>query len=159
QVFAIFVMAAPAMAYILHVRKKPLLRISEACRVIFGDRFTDGVGGEVLDIIFLVSVLSGGAVTLRLGAPIVPDHIAALFNVDISVGLTLIVTIRWLCLISSSAYLGIEKGSKKLSCFTVHLASIVALGVMILGAGVFILDYLSDTIGFLLTHYFDLSFR
>src|SRR5699024_11503871 len=31
--------------------------------------------------------------------------------------------------------------------------------VMILGPGVFILDYFTDTIGFLLTHYFDLSFH
>ncbi len=30
QVFAIFVMAAPAMAYVIHVKKRPLMRISEA---------------------------------------------------------------------------------------------------------------------------------
>ncbi len=59
QTFAIFVMAAPAMGYILHVRKSPVMRISEACRVIFGDQFTDGVGGKILDIIFLISILAG----------------------------------------------------------------------------------------------------
>ena len=51
-------MAAPAMGYILHVRKKSKLRISEACRILFGDKFTDGFGGIVLDTLFLVSIFS-----------------------------------------------------------------------------------------------------
>src|SRR5699024_2962607 len=154
-----FARPASGMGYNVSVRKKPLLRLYEAGLVIFGDRFTDGIGGKVLDIIFLVSILSGAAVTLGLGAPIVTYNIAALFNIDISFGLTLIVTIIWVCLFSTSAYLGIEKGIKKLSTLNMYLAGIFALGVMILGPGVFILDYFTDTIGFLLTHYFDLSFH
>src|SRR5699024_2014199 len=77
QVFSIFVMTAPAMAYIIHVKKRPMMRISEATRVIFGDRFTDGAGGIILDILFLVSILSGAAVTLGLGAPIITTNLAA----------------------------------------------------------------------------------
>ena len=53
QTFAIFVMSAPAMGYILHVRERPLLRISEACRSVLGNKFIDGIGGKVLDILFL----------------------------------------------------------------------------------------------------------
>lgn len=157
QVFAIFVMAAPAMGYILHVRKRPLMRISEACRTIFGDRFTDGIGGKILDIIFLVSILSGAAVTLGLGAPIVTYNVAELFNIEIGFGLTLIVTIIWVCLFSISAYLGIEKGIKRLSTLNMYLAGAFALAIMLIGPGVFILDYFTDSVGFLISHYFDLS--
>ncbi|OZU90582.1 choline transporter [Virgibacillus indicus] len=158
QVFAIFVMAAPAMGYILHVRQTHFMRVSEACRVIFGDKFTDGIGGKILDVIFLVSILSGAAVTLGLGAPIITYNISALFDIEITFGLTLIVTIVWVFLFSISAYLGIEKGIKRLSTFNMYLAAAFALFVVILGPGVFILNYFTETIGFLFSHYIDISF-
>src|SRR5699024_396506 len=107
----------------------------------------------------LVSILSGAAVTLGLGAPIVTYNIAALFNIDISFGLTLIVTIIWVCLFSTSAYLGIEKGIKKLSTLNMYVAGIFALAAMILGPGVFRLSYFTYTLTFLLTSYSDLSFH
>ncbi|GAA0608698.1 BCCT family transporter [Virgibacillus siamensis] len=157
QTFAIFVMAAPAMGYLVHVRKKPQMRISEACRTIFGDRFTDGIGGKVLDVLFLVSILSGAAVTLGLGTPIVTYSIAELFNIEITFTLTAIVTIVWVIFFSVSAYLGIDKGIKKLSTLNMYLAVAFAIFIMIAGPGVFILNYFSDTVGFLFTHYVDMS--
>ncbi|MYL42683.1 BCCT family transporter [Virgibacillus salexigens] len=159
QVFAVFVMAAPAMGYILHVKKRPLMRISEACRSIFGDRFTDGLGGKILDIIFLISILAGAAVTLGLGAPIVTYNLAELLNVELTFGLTLIVTIVWVFLFSISAYLGIERGIKRLSTLNMYLAGAFALFIMFVGPGVFILNYFTDSVGFLLSHYIDMSFH
>ncbi|UJL47679.1 BCCT family transporter [Virgibacillus sp. NKC19-16] len=156
QTFAIFVMAAPALGYLVHVRKKPVMRISEACRVIFGDKFTDGIGGKILDVLFLVSILAGAAVTLGLGTPIVTYNLAEIFNIEITFGLTVIVTIVWVCFFSISAYLGIERGIKKLSTFNMYLAGALALFIMIAGPGVFILNYFTDSIGFLSTHYIDM---
>ncbi|WP_058306216.1 BCCT family transporter [Gracilibacillus massiliensis] len=158
QVFAIFVMAAPAMAYVIHVKKKPMMRISEACRCIFGDKFTDGIGGKVLDVLFLVSILSGAAVTLGLGTPIITYNVSALLNIDVTFGLTMIVTIIWVFLFSVSAYLGIEKGIKRLSTFNMYLAGGLALFILIAGPGIFILDYFTDTVGHLLSNYLNLSF-
>lgn len=158
QVFAIFVMAAPAMAYIIHVKKRPLMRISEACRCIFGDKFTDGIGGKVLDVLFLVSILSGAAVTLGLGTPIITYNVAALLNMEVTFGLTFIITIIWVILFSVSAYLGIEKGIKRLSTFNMYLAAGIAIFILIAGPGIFILDYFTDTVGHLLQHYLQLSF-
>lgn len=158
QVFAIFVMAAPAMGYILHVRKRPFMRVSEALRVLFGDKFTDGLGGKILDIIFLVSILAGAAVTLGLGTPIVTYNIAELLNIEITFGLTLIVTIIWVFFFSFSAYLGIERGIKKLSTWNIYLAGGFAFIILLIGPGVFILTYFTDTVGFLLSHYMEMSF-
>ncbi|WP_208591174.1 BCCT family transporter [Gracilibacillus suaedae] len=158
QVFAIFVMAAPAMAYIIHVKKRPLMRISEACRCIFGDKFTDGLGGKVLDILFLVSILSGAAVTLGLGTPIITYNVSALLHIEVTFGLTMIITIIWVFLFSVSAYLGIEKGIKRLSTFNMYLAGGLAIFILIAGPGIFILDYFTDTVGHLLQHYLQLSF-
>ncbi|MFC4401736.1 BCCT family transporter [Gracilibacillus xinjiangensis] len=158
QTFAIFVMAAPAMAYVIHVKKRPLMRISEACRVIFGDRFTDGIGGKILDVLFLVSILSGAAVTLGLGTPIITSNISRMMNTDVTFGLTMTVTIIWVVLFSISAYLGIEKGIKRLSTTNMYLAAGLAIFILIVGPGIFILDYFTDTVGHLFSNYFKLSF-
>ncbi|WP_082234948.1 BCCT family transporter [Halobacillus massiliensis] len=157
QVFAIFVMIAPAMAYILHVKKRPMLRISEACRDIFGDKFTDGIGGKIFDVLFLVSILSGAAVTLGLGAPIITHNLSHLTGLDVTFTMTIIVTVVWVFLFSLSAYLGIEKGIKRLSTWNMFLAGFFVIFVLIGGPGVFILNYFSDSVSFLLTNYINLS--
>jgi choline-glycine betaine transporter len=157
QVFAIFVMAAPAFGYILHVKKRPLIRVSEATRVLFGDKFADGLGGKLLDILFLISILAGAAVTLGLGAPIVTYTIAEVFNIEITFTMTLIVTVIWVFMFSISAYLGIERGIKRLSVLNMYLAAVFAVFILVIGPGVFILGYFSDTIAFLFSNYLQLS--
>ncbi|UOQ92161.1 BCCT family transporter [Halobacillus shinanisalinarum] len=157
QVFAIFVMIAPAMGYILHVKKRPLMRISEACRVIFSDKFTDGFGGKVLDVLFLISILAGAAVTLGLGAPIITHNLSALLNIEVTFVMTIIVTIVWVFLFSLSAYLGIEKGIKRLSTLNMYLAGLFAVFILLAGPDVFILNYFSDSVSFLLTNYLNIS--
>ncbi|MTI57585.1 MAG: choline transporter [Geosporobacter ferrireducens] len=158
QTFAIFVMSAPAMGYILHVRKRPLLRISEACRCVLGDKFTEGIGGKILDILFLVSIVAGAGCTLGLGTPIVTTLLSKMFGLKITFGLTLIITIVWIIAFTASAYLGIEKGIKRLSTFNMYLAAAFGIFVLLVGPGVFILNHFTDNIGFLLKNYIDISF-
>ncbi|MCP2034579.1 choline-glycine betaine transporter [Planomicrobium sp. HSC-17F08] len=157
QVFAIFVMIAPAMAYVLHVKKRPLMRISEAARVILGDKLTDGWAGRILDILFLLSILTGAAVTLGLGAPIVTYNLSKLLNIEVTFGLTIIVTIVWVVLFSISAYLGVDKGIKRLSTFNIYLAGAFALFILLFGPGVFILNYFTDSISYLAANYLSFS--
>ncbi|CAM2902896.1 BCCT family transporter [Salinicoccus roseus] len=158
QIFSIFVMTAPAIAYIIHVKKRPMMRISEATRVIFGDRFTDGVGGILIDILFLVSILSGAAVTLGLGTPIITSNLAALLDTEVTFTMTMIVTFIWVALFSLSAYLGIEKGIRRLSLLNMYLAAFLAIFILIVGPGIFIMDFFTDTIGHLLNNYLTYSF-
>lgn len=158
QIFSIFVMAAPAIAYVIHVRKRPMMRISEATRVIFGDRFTDGLGGIILDILFLVSILAGAAVTLGLGTPIITSNLAALLNTEVTFTMTFIVTLVWVALFSTSAYLGIRKGIQRLSRLNMYLAGIIGVFILIVGPGVFIMDYFTDSVGHLLNNYTVFSF-
>lgn len=157
QTFAVFVMVAPAMGYLLHVRKKPSMRISEACRVIFGDKFTDGIGGIILDILFLVSILAGAAVTLGLGTPIVTYNLAELFNIEVTFPFTIIVTLLWVIGFSVSAYVGIDKGIKRLSTFNMYLAGTFAILILVIGPGIFIFDYFTDSIRYLATNYMNFS--
>lgn len=156
-IFAIFVIAAPALGYMLHVRKKPFLRISEACRPLLGDRITDGIIGKILDIIFLLSILSGASVTLGFATPIVTYNLSALFNIEMNFIVTVIVIAVWFLIFTMSAYLGIEKGIKKLSTFNMYLAGALALFIIVIGPGIFILNFFSDSLSSLAKHYLDMS--
>lgn len=133
------------------------MRISEVCRVIFGDRFTDGIGGKLLDILFMVSILAGAAVTLGLGTPIVTYNLAALLNIDVTFWFTMIVTLVWVTIFTISAYVGIEKGIKKLSTLNMYLAGLFALFILIIGPGVFILNFFTDSVRYLVSNYFNFS--
>lgn len=156
-IFAIFVIAAPALGYVLHVRKKPLLRISEACRALIGDKMADGIVGKILDITFLLSILSGASVTLGFSTPIVTYNLAALFDTEMTFTVTVIVIVVWFLVFTLSAYTGIEKGIKKLSTFNMYLAGAFALFIMVIGPGIFILNYFTDVFSMLIKHYVDMA--
>ncbi|HYE82358.1 MAG TPA: BCCT family transporter [Clostridia bacterium] len=158
QTFSIYALSAPAIGYLLFVRKAPVFRISEVCRCIFGDKFTDGIGGKILDILFLVSIIAGSAVFLGLGTPIITNILTRMFNIQMSFGLTVTVCIVWVICFTISAYLGIEKGIKNLSTFNMYLAAVVGLFIILAGPGVFILNQFTDSVGFLLKNYIDISF-
>jgi choline-glycine betaine transporter len=156
--FVLFVCAGPAMGYVIHVRKRPLLRVSEVYRCIFGDKFADGIGGMLLDIFFVIAILAGTSTFLGLGTPIVTTFLNHLFGFEINFRLTVIVTLIWIVLFTGSAYLGLEKGIKNLSTFNMYLAAIFGIFIMIAGPTVFILDFFTDTVGFYLNHHNDIIF-
>jgi BCCT family betaine/carnitine transporter len=156
-IFTLFVTSAPAIAYILHVRKSPYLRISEACRAVLGNKITDGIGGIIIDVIFLVSILSAAAVTLGFSTPIITSSVASIFGIEQSFGLSLVITIIWILLFTISAYLGIEKGIKKLSTFNMYAAGAFALFILILGPGIFIINYFTESFSFVIKHYIDFA--
>ncbi len=158
QTFAIFSLSAPAFGYILHVRKKPVVRVSEVCRCVFGDRFTDGLGGKVLDVLFLIAIVAGSATFLGLGTPIVSAIVSKLFHIEMNFLLTFVITIIWIALFTTSVYLGLEKGIKNLSVFNMYLAAFFALFLIVLGPTLFIINYFTESVGFLFSHYIDLSF-
>jgi choline-glycine betaine transporter len=156
--FALFIIAGPAMGYVIHVRKKPLLRVSEVCRCVFGDKFTDGIGGRILDVFFVVAIMAGTATFLGFGTPLVTAMLNKIFGLEQNFRLTVIVTIVWIALFTASAYLGIEKGIKNLSTFNMYFAAVFGIFIMIAGPGIFILDFFTDTMGFLFTHHTDIIF-
>ena len=156
--FSMFVMTGPAIAYMVNVRKKPTVRISEVCRVIFGDRFTEGFGGKVVDILFLVSIIAGSATFVGFGTPIIVSTVAYMMNSEPTFPLIIVVTIIWIAAFTISCYLGMEKGLKVLSVFNMKLAAVFGLFFIILGPSVFILNHMTDSIGFLIRHYVDFAF-
>ena len=155
---AMFVMTGPAVGYMVNVRKKSLVRISEVCRVVLGDRFADGIGGKAVDIFFLVAIIAGSATFVGFGTPMVVAIVANLLGREPTFTLVIIVTVVWIIAFTTSCYLGLEKGLKVLSVFNMKLAAVFGLFIIIAGPSVFIINHMTDSLGFLIRHYVDLSF-
>lgn len=158
QYMAVCAVVVPALAYMLHVRNRKRLRVSEMFRVIFGDKYADGMLGRITDIFFIISLTAGNAVVLGLGAPIATTSIAKLFNIEPSFMLTLIVTIIWVFLFTASVYRGLEKGIALLSRVNMRLAIIIGIFIFVVGPTAFIMTYFTETIGVFVSQQINMMF-
>lgn len=158
QYMAVCAVVVPALAYMLHVRKRKRLRISEMFRVIFGDKYADGILGRITDVFFIISLTAGNAVVLGLGAPIATTSIAKLFNIEPNFTLTLVVTVFWVFLFTASVYRGLEKGIALLSVVNMRLAIGIGVFIFIVGPTAFIMTYFTETIGIFISQQIDMMF-
>lgn len=158
QYMAICSLVIPGAAYMLYVRKRPRLRVSEIYRVLFGDKFADGILGRIVDIFFLICMTAGNAVVLGLGSPIATTSIAKILNIEPSFTLTLIITILWVFLFTASVFRGLEKGIAFLSRLNIKLAIGIGIFILVAGPTAFIMAYFTDTIGVLISKYPEMMF-
>lgn len=69
----------------------------------------------------------------------------------------MIVTIVWVLVFSISAYVGLDKGIKRLSTMNMYLAGGFALFILLIGPGIFIMSFFTDSVRQLFTSYIDFS--
>ena len=68
--WAIYVLPALPIGYLVFVKKKPVYKISQACRPILKGH-TDKLLGKIVDILFIFGLLGGAATSLALGVPMI----------------------------------------------------------------------------------------
>ena len=158
QYMAICAIVIPTTAYMLYVRNRPRMRLSEIYRGILGDKFADGIWGRITDIIFVICLTAGNAVVLGLGSPIATTTIAKLFNIEPTFGLTMIITLLWVFMFTASVYRGLEKGIAMLSRLNIRLAIVVGVLILFLGPTAFIMAYFTESIGLFLTNFIEMMF-
>lgn len=158
QLAAIYAIIAPAVGYFVHVRRKNNIRISEMCRCLLGDKFTDGIGGKLLDIIFIVAMVIGAATFIGLASPMLSAILAKLFHFQVNFFVNLMITIVLVVCFTISAIVGLEKGIQRLSRINIYLAIAFAAILMLLGPGLFIIRFTSDSFGVLVENYVKFSF-
>jgi BCCT family betaine/carnitine transporter len=155
--WSLYALPAVAVAYRLYVRKRPFLRISEACRPIFKHQ-SDGFLGAATDTLILLGLLGGAGTSLGLGVPLVSELVSHLFGVEDSTGMRLGVIGVWALLFGGSAYRGLKNGIRWLSDVNIALAIIVVLFVLLAGPTVFILSMSFNSLGLLLDSFARISF-
>lgn len=154
--WALYALPAVVMAYSFYVRKDRSLKISAACRGVLG-KHADGFLGKAIDILVIWSMIGGLGTSLGLGVPMISAVIGDLLGIEPSLWLNIIIIAIWTIIFSSSAYLGLYKGIRKLSDWNVYMALGLALFVIIVGPTLFILSYFTNSMGLMLDNFMKMS--
>ncbi len=123
-----FITALP-IAYMLYIKKRPLLRISSASEIIIGKQ-ADGILGRFVDVFFILGLLFCTAVTMCISLPTVAESLSVVFGIPVTFSLQLKILLVSALIAGTSVYLGLEKGIKRLS----DLNIIIALSMVVYGA-------------------------
>jgi len=131
--------ALPAVAFAISITKNPSSSLTFGSLLI-SDNFPLGYFFKtILDIFFIFGILAGAGVGLGLSFPLIAEIVATFVGISSSLVLELIILLACLFIITTSAYLGITRGIKRLSNINIGLLGLLLIFVLIAGPTTFIL--------------------
>ena len=155
--WAIYVLPALPIGYLVFVKKQPIYKISQACRPILKGQ-TDKFVGKLVDILFIFGLLGGAATSLALGVPLISagiERLTGLNGENMIMRSIILLTITVIFAISS--YTGLKKGIQKLSDVNVWLSFILLAFVFIIGPTVFIMETTVTGLGNMMRDFFHMA--
>lgn len=150
--WVLYSLPALPIGYSYFVKKKPVLKISEVCRGVLGDR-VDGVLGKAIDVLFMFGLLGGAGTTLGLGTPMIAAGIHKVTGISYSFGLNFAILIIVTVIFSFSAYSGLKKGIKVLSDINIVLMFIILAFIFIAGPTLFTIKMGTTSMGILIQNF------
>ena len=151
-----FVAALP-IAYLFHIRRKPVLRVSAAAECVLGSQ-TNGIIGRTCDVFFILGLLFCTAVTMCISLPTVEAALHNVFGWTPSLKMELCILIVSACIAGWSVWSGLDKGIKVLSNLNVVIAlAMVAFGA-VCGPTAELFDIFTNAIGKMLGNYMNMTF-
>lgn len=107
--WAFYLVLAVAFGFMLHVRNRDRQKYSEACRPILG-KHTDGIAGQLIDLLAVFALLAGTATTFSLATPLMANIIQKLFHINASTNLINLIILVVTCIVYTYALLHGIKG-------------------------------------------------
>ena len=117
--WAFYILPAAAYGYMMHVKKSPRQRMSEACRPILGDR-VDGKLGKAIDLFAIIGLLAATATTFSTATPLLSGALAEVTGLAESNLLSIFVLI-FIAVVFTLAVMFGMKGISKLSNICIGL--------------------------------------
>ena len=117
--WAFYILPAAAYGYMMHVKKSPRQRMSEACRPILGDR-VDGKLGKAIDPFAMIGLLAATATTFSTATPLLSGALAEVTGLAESNLLSIFVLI-FIAVVFTLAVMFGMKGISKLSNICIGL--------------------------------------
>lgn len=149
--WAIYSLPAVALGYSYFVRRRPVLRLSAACRPLIGDR-ADGKTGKLIDLLYMVGLLGGAGTSLGLGTPMIASGISRLSGVEVSFKLKLFIMFVCTLMFATSVYFGLKRGIKRLSNINTVGAFVILLFILVAGPTLFIFKMGTNSVGLMLSN-------
>ncbi|WP_126425083.1 BCCT family transporter [Brevibacillus marinus] len=155
--WALYALPTVTIAYSFFVRRQRSLKISTACSGVLG-KYTDGWLGKAIDVMVIWSLVGGLGTSLGLGVPMISAVISEIFGIQQGLFLSIIIIVIWTILYTTSAYLGLYKGIRKLSDINVYMALALAVFVFLVGPTLFMLSNFTNSFGLMLQNFVHMSF-
>ncbi len=150
--WSMYALPSVPIAYMLYVRRYPVLRISSACDGALPKRGRGQIK-TIIDILIVLGIVGGVATSLGLGVPLLSAMLATLFEIPDNMIIKISVLSLWTLLFGASVYRGLKSGIKVLANINIVLAIFAILFVLIAGPGVFIMDLTVNSIGLMFNNF------
>ena len=155
--WAIYAIIGLSVAYAIHRRGRPV-SIRWSLEPLFGNRVKGWVG-DLIDVLAIFGTVFGVATSLGLGVQQISAGMAEIGiveTVDNTLLVVLILAISFIAMLSVVS--GIGAGMKWLSNINLSMATLLLVSVLLLGPTLFLLQNFTESIGFYLANFFQMSF-
>ncbi|QUW23110.1 BCCT family transporter [Sporosarcina sp. Marseille-Q4063] len=154
--WAIYTLPALPIAYFYYVRKKRVLKISEAVRPVLG-KLVDTPIGVIIDVLFMFGLMGGAGTTLALGTPMIAAGVADITGIPVTLGMQVVIMMLCTAIFATSSYFGLKKGIKILSDVNLWLAVFILAFVFIMGPTLFISNTAFTSFGIIIDNFFTMA--
>lgn len=154
--WSFYCLPALAIAYPFYVRKVPYLRLSTGCSAWL----PGGVNsrrGRFIDFLYMINLIGGTGTSLGLSTPMIAAAFSKLSGIPHDFLLEVTVVLFCIAIFGTSAWLGLEKGFKRLADFNLWLALTLLFFVLAVGPTLFILKMGTNSIGLMLQNFLRMS--
>ena len=110
-----------------------------------------------LDVLFIGAIICGAGVGLGLSFPLISSVLSKIFMIERTFSLDIFTILICSVIFATSAYIGVQKGIKRLSNLNMILVIIFLIVVFLLGPTSYIFSNSIKTLGFLSSNYIDMS--
>lgn len=127
--WTLYVPASIAIGYMFYNKKKKKIALSIVCEPILNKK--PKILSSIIDVFSLFGAIVAPVTSMGLGMPLLTLIIQNIFNITDKYipTLQIIILVIWILMFSTSVYLGLKKGIKKLSDINVILAFIFMIFV------------------------------
>ncbi|KAM9862392.1 BCCT family transporter [Leucobacter sp. BZR 635] len=155
--WAIYAIIGLGIAYAIHRRGRPV-SIRWALEPLFGER-VKGWTGDLIDVLAILGTVFGVATSLGLGVQQISAGMVEIGIVDRADNTLLVILIIAVTLIAIlSVVSGIGAGMKWLSNINLSLAGALLISMLLLGPTLFLLQNLTESFGFYLANFMQMTF-
>ena len=150
--WSIYAVPAVPIAYMLYVKRYPVLRISSACDGALPTRGRNQIKTGI-DIFIVLGIVGAVATSLGLVVPLLSAMLSTLLGIEDSMLIKMTVLALWTLLFGASVYKGLKSGIKVLADVNMVLVAIAVIFILVAGPGIFILDLTVNSIGLMFNNF------
>jgi BCCT family betaine/carnitine transporter len=154
--WAFYCLPTLAIAYPFYAKQVPVLKYSVACHYWLEGR-EGSFFARCMDFLFMIALIGGAGSSLGFSTPLIAALISRLTGVEMGFGLEVAVVGICVVAFSTSVFLGLEKGIKRLSDINMALALLLLAFVLIAGPSLFIIKTSLNSVGVVLQNFIAMS--